>query len=268
MKVKISALFLGLFFLASSVASALPIIPTNIVSEWKLRNYENYIDVNQSGTIDAGDKIVGIMKVTSIGDIGQNFSTWQQNSGQGQIAGDFQLTVTGGSLNPTPGSTGDLSFALQTGDFFNLYFGNAETWDGTVANAITGNPWLSITPADFYQGVNNSTGASSLNYNWADISPANNNTGYAFVPQDWPTANGTWDLGYSGGILNIPPNTNTTQIYWESKLSPLANDPNGWAFSSQDPLNVYATPEPATMALLGLGLIGMACVIRRKRSIL
>jgi|GEM_PF-2073998 len=37
-----------------------------------------------------------------------------------------------------------------------------------------------------------------------------------------------------------------------------------WIFASQDPLQLYSVPEPAGLALFGLGLIGMAGLRRRK----
>jgi hypothetical protein len=65
------------------------------------------------------------------------------------------------------------------------------------------------------------------------------------------------------------------QVQWSSIPNALWGDahmltnltwghsPGGWNFSSQDPVDYYRVPEPTTMALLGLGLLG---VIRRRRN--
>lgn len=250
-----------LIFLMVNVAFALPVIPTNEVSEWKLTNFETFIDNNNNGLIDAGDDVYGIMKITTINNLAEDITTFNQNSGQGEISGEFQFSVTGGSIDATPGSSGSLSFALETGDYWYLNYSTTENWDGTVANAQDGDLWIDIRPGTFYEGVNNSAGLTSLNFNWANLTT--NNTGYTFVPMDWPSANGSLDLGHVGGIIDHS-HGHVSEIYMETKLTPLLNDPNGWLFSSQDPLNAYVVPEPGTMILLGFGLLGFAGAIRRK----
>ena len=65
------------------------------------------------------------------------------------------------------------------------------------------------------------------------------------------------------------------QVAWSDDLSALYGDAyllsnlswggdyGGWMFLSQDPVTYFRTPEPGTMALVGLGILGL---IRRRRN--
>lgn len=65
--------------------------------------------------------------------------------------------------------------------------------------------------------------------------------------------------GYNGGKSDFRLD-NTFFI-----TQPFGNTTNGWDTHSDDPVKLNAIPEPASLALLGLGLLGMGALRRRQK---
>jgi hypothetical protein len=84
-----------------------------------------------------------------------------------------------------------------------------------------------------------------------------NNTGYTIVPELWKETSGV--VGNYG--------SHVSDLYYESQLSfvaPGSNADGVWQFKSEDPGYLYATPEPTTLVLFGLGLLFGAGAIKRR----
>ena len=266
-------ILIGAFFLASS-AYALPTLLTDEVTKMKFTNYENLIDIDESGSITAGDKFFGIITLTTISDVDSTGDsvTWT-NAGEDEITGIFTLTVD--SVQTTDGSgelpsnlvlgtteSAFLTFTMEDGDGITMYYDDGTGIDfiaqgdilTSIASATDGVVWISISSEDYLDGYNVTNYSTSSNFNWVDITE--NNTGYNIISMIWKDT-----LGSVNPYASIE-----SDLYFETKLEFLTSTDYEWAYKSEDPVYLYATaiPEPNTMILFGIGLLSFAGIIRRK----
>lgn len=269
-------------FAASAIpASAQPItLFTDQITKLKFVNFENFFDVNNNQTIDSGDYFQGILNIEAITNISGSQDLSAQ-LGSKELTGDFQISVVGGLL--PLGGAGHVDFGMAAGDYLNLYVGTGATknWNpasGTngVAEATDGSLWASITGGTGfgYEGINDTTifpVAASVNRNWADLDI--NNTGYPILKELYSSTAGEPPLHFidvnNNGVYDAGTDTlhgdHLVDVYFASRL--FANiDPKipNWQFRSEDPVYVHATPEPGTILLLGMGLLGTGFVARRR----
>lgn len=249
---------------ATAVSAAPILLPDEKPAVIKYTNYEKVLQGTNSGNnplaIDAGDKIVGILKVTSIDNLFSSDQTFPIS--KYELTGAFQLSVTSGSIPIGSSLGGHVDFGMSTGDYFQMFYDSAKNFNAQASNstalATDGNLWLEILPGTTYNGYGDkTTGDSSVyNKNWANITT--NNTGYTIVKQLWPLA-----------IGQVSPASQYTDVYFESKVNDLlaANTyQEGWKFLSQDPLYITAVPEPSTVLMLSAGLLGLTIAARRRKN--
>jgi hypothetical protein len=266
---------LAVVALFATTATAVPItLPTEQVAKLKFTNFENVVDNNKNGIIDTGDDIIGILQVTSIGTIGSP-NLYNGQLGAKELTGYFQISVVGGSVSgPFPQH---VDFALQSGDFINLYVGTGATknWNpgvGGVANDITeasdGLLWASVTSAapGFYQAVGDTSApggsGDTVNTNFANLTV--NNTDYVFIPQLFSTL-GIGDPTAHTYLGTFFPDV-LAEVFFKSRLF-VPSGISNWQFRSEDPMYLWAVPEPGTFVLLGAGIAGIGLLrLRRRRK--
>ena len=218
---KIRSLLIGAVLIAATAvaASANPItLPTEgAVTVLKYTNWEKVVQGtnvgNNQNAIDAGDTIVGILKVSSIDDLAGSGQTYNSSS-QYELTGKFSLSVLSGSITlgtPSPGGT--VTFGMGANNYFNIYYDSAKNFNSQAANstalASDGNLWLSIAGSDYLagKGVAALNDTKTLNTNWANISV--NNTGYEFAKEIWPA--------FIGQILGT--DQILSDLYFEGKVT-------------------------------------------------
>jgi hypothetical protein len=195
---------------------------------------------------------------------------------QGQVTGIFY------GIQTLPGDT------TATGGFLDLFWHNPGS-DPVTAACLTGvacQP-TAATVAEFTSGTflarldfgtgiidgnNQVTIASTTN---PTINESGEADGFASVDL---TDVGPWTAALNGNYFFVNPNGagfgapgNTRDARFSTFYNGLAawNGPRGsgiLGLRANDPARVFTTPEPTSLSLLGLGLLGMGFVSRRKKN--
>ena len=161
----------------------------------------------------------------------------------GTIVDDIDVAVTGGSLWAT--------FGYNVG-------GEAGMTDNQPAGDSDDSGYYYSYTSVFGTPVNNFSGEA-----WAGLDIIQNNTGLVMTGNMNDPGEGEMDVvigwGPWGPLLNDMFLSSEFEMYplWDMGGSP-------WVFASNDPAWVGAVPEPATMVLLGTGLLGLAGFARRR----
>ncbi|HXG02584.1 MAG TPA: hypothetical protein VNO23_04105 [Candidatus Binatia bacterium] len=241
----------------------------------KFRNFESFLDPDQNG-IDPGDENFGIVNITNITDpLGNNL--WTSGGSNGFLAGVFadvivqSVTPFGGGFDVE--STGGILDIYLSSTAPNAGQGHAGYAAGgcapgdlcynTISNTADGILFLRLT---FASGIDPTDGTVTVDGTFdtstfpttGDAAAFANVTGGAFA--------GMFD---SDGL---PTAFGPRDVFFTNRFCP--NGAPGcfggvtigdWQLQSDDPASAIVVTQPATVLLLGTGLLGLATMVRRRR---
>lgn len=246
----------------SAFAVSIPVPSGPISFHWT--NWENRVT-------QTGDPLGGIFRLDQITDPTTSTTVWSNGDLGVELTGVFSGLTTATFGGETVGSTDTF-----TGGHLDVYIDTNQDFDPTNpgSGVTNGTLWLS---ADFVTGADILNPAATLVASVTSVGsdglgrPSINATGTALLSVTGGSAANLFDsntvprfdgvgniIGYADfSVVNTLHITNTGN-------APFTTQRDGWDVWSSDPINGFATPEPSTILLFGLGLFGLAGIGRKK----
>ena len=209
-----------------------------------------------------GQELSGIGYVTSILPAGSSTPVWTNGNHNTELAFYFSGLVSKTVVAPTPTTNGSLTFTGGTLTFYTLAGGTDILGNGSIAADIAvvtgGKLWLSEKFAPTIVGSNVTLSSTIYGGSLTEFENAGG-AGYLDVTggpagPDFAThtfSNPADATGFSDQTFNSSFNTAS---------------PSEFPISGTTNIKANAIPEPATLSLLGAGLLGLGAAVRRRRG--
>lgn len=280
MKLTSLGVAIGLALGVANSASALDMYQNSIFEDDNLDRV--VLDVNNNGILDVGDRLRSVVEIVKITDAnGVNPSIILSMGGQPELTGISEIELIAKVATGTPGQFYMLfgpsaAFTAVYGAgamvaFFvdpsnNLDVATCGSAASCEAASIDGSLWATFGNADlddewFAIGSDNFAGASTLGgatkvatFNYA-LSTLVNNTGRTINEQNVPC-----NIGFT-----CAGDAKTDMIGSGDVLGGAGLHPD-WDARSDFDYTLSVVPEPATLALLGIGLLGAGVMGRRRKQ--
>jgi hypothetical protein len=234
--------------------------------EIKFTNWESF-----TNGLTIGSENYGILSIETINDPLTNTALWQKGQGGVFLTGIFYgITVS---------SVSDDGLSAQaTGGTIKIYFNTSNLTPGLGTAGYTSGACAGSTDYSCYDGITGGELALELELASGIVADPDVTLAATFTDDEFPpTGKASAYYNVVGGALASKFDTDTIDTPFGTRDLFAQNDfcPNGvpscgvqvgdWQMLSNDPIRGYVIPEPGTLAVLGIGLLGLGVAVRRRR---
>ena len=222
------------------------------------------------GSVNTSADTMGIFSISNISNVTLGTTLFIKGA-QGYITGIFG-NLADRQVEVTCGGFGCSTAAVSTGGFFQMWLHDFD-YDPTLGPTVGAGKDLN---AGLYPGVSSGTLLLSGNYSAGGVLVGDSATYFTNYNNSTFGGNGQGFLDITGGVWASKFDTNALTNANGGKndlfLTNTFDDVNGaatsigWTVKSVAQVTANAIPEPSSMALAGLALLGAGLVSRRRKA--